>query len=64
MILTQFKRNTVKNDMYTNFLEPIPFLWYCAHPCTAPLGMKADSFRPWTGSYSTVSISSLGGMGC
>lgn len=26
--------------------------------------MKADTFRPWTGSYSTVSISSLGGMGC
>lgn len=63
MILTQFKWNTIKNYIYTNFLEPTPFLCYCVHPYTAPLVMKADSFRPWTGSYSTVRISSLGGMG-
>lgn len=61
MIHTQFKWNAVKNDIYTNFLKPIPFL--CVHPCTAPLCMKADTFRPWTGSYSTASISSLGGIG-
>lgn len=63
MILTQFNWNTVKNYIYTDFLKPIPFLCYCAHPCTASVSMKAYTFRPWTGSYSTVSISSLGGMG-
>lgn len=41
MIYTQFKWN----DIYANFLEPIPFLCYCVHPYTAPLGMKADNLQ-------------------